>query len=167
MMTSPTYFTVLDRCPRASAIVAERFGMLPGVRRRDDSVTSYKNARSAKLRMGRTRSKSSKRYLSSSGSWTVGSSLPVVVYRPCPLRFRSPSRTSPRECKGYGRAAGLGQFSPLRSRAPKRSRPARVTYSYTRWMTDLISPARGGSWPVVNNALLTVGRVASSQAGAE
>lgn len=123
-----------------------------GISRRDASTRSYKNARSSNDTIGRMRSNKSNRYSSSSGFSTVGSSWPVEVYRPRPLRFRSPSRTSRVRAKVTDERLQSGSAVTI-SRAGT-GRFAFRTYSYTRWMTDLISRTSSESLLIVNGILL-------------
>lgn len=126
-----------------------------GIRRRDDSANSYKNARSAKANSGRIRSKSSNKYASSSSLRTVGSSAPVDSYRPCPTRLRSPSRT--RRVNAKVIAERLASGKAVTSSRAGTGRPADRTYSYTLWMIALVSWSSGDSGPLVNNMILTNG----------
>ncbi len=130
-----------------------------GVSRRDASIISYKKARSAKESISRTRSKISNRYASSSGRPIVGSSPSwATKYFPCPSRLRSPSRTRRVKAKVIEDRLASGKAVMI-SRA-ETARRALATYSYTRWMTDLISRTSGLS---VNSMLLTKGNNFSSR----
>jgi len=128
-----------------------------GISRRDASMSSYRNARSANGSVDRTRSSKSKRYSSSSSRRTVASSSPAATYRPCPTLFRSPSRTRRVSAKVIDERLASG-MAVMISRV-ETARPAPATYSYTRWMTALMPATNGLS---VNNVLLTIGRVYSS-----
>jgi hypothetical protein len=124
-----------------------------GISRRDDSTSSYRNARSAKGTIGRSRSKSPKRYSSSSGSLAVGSSEPDASYRPWPIRLTSPSRTSRvRENVIADRLAS--GIAVTISRADT-GRFAATVYSYTRWMIALNPLDGGSSLSFVNSVSLT------------
>lgn len=125
-----------------------------GISRRAASTVSYKNARSAKGKTGRIVSKTENRYASSSTLRTVGSSSPVTVYRPWPLRLTSPSRTNRVKAKVIDERVASG-IAVMISRADT-VRPAAFMYSYTRWMTALVSRNSDGSGPFVNNLVLPV-----------
>lgn len=131
-----------------------------GISRRDDSTTSKRKARSANVRAGLMRSNRSNRYSSSSGFSIVGSSWPLEVYRPLPLRFESPSRTNRVSANVIDERLESGNAVTI-SRAGT-GRLALSTYSYTRWMTDLISWTMGVPLSIVNGILLPIHHTASS-----
>lgn len=125
-----------------------------GISRRDDSTSSYKKARSPNPRIGRIFSKTSNRYSSSSAWWTVGSSAPVDEYRPRPLRLRSPSRT--RRVNANVMEERLQSGSAVMISRADTAWSALATYSYTRWIADLVSSKRPSLWSIDNTVILSV-----------
>lgn len=146
---------IYRRCDRSRAA-----RKASGIRRLDASVISYRKARSPNFSTGRIASKTSKRYSSSCGSCTVGSSSPEWVYRPRPLRFRSPSRTSLVKAKVIADRLASGMEVTI-SRAAT-GRRAAVTYSYTRWMIDFVSWMTSDGPLIVTLILLPIGECCSS-----
>lgn len=134
-----------------------------GVSRRDDSTSSYRNARSPNVRIGRTRSKRSNKYSSSSGSCTVGSLSPAASYLPRPLRLMSPSRTSRVSAKVIEERLDSGIAVTI-SRAETGLRAA-VTYSYTRWMIAFVSRIRSKELSSGKNIILSTDNSLSSGGG--